>query len=1183
MKIKISLKWFFPLSILTIGLASTLVAGIQNYINTTNKTIETLRQRAVSTCHLMTLEFERAIQEGNTAVVHQLVQSAMLIPDLLNASLIDPENNLVSSSEVEQKSYQASLLLESQISKAIAEARKTQTVTSVYDASRQLVLGIAPIRFADFEQANVAKSTGVLIVQLDYGIGIHTARRDLFRHFLTLALIIAIATIIISYLFSQTLSKDLSLVMKLVSAYSAGSPLPIDTPAWSSELSQVSTSLSTMFKELSAREQELKRSESRFRELFDSSADGAMLIDREGRVLGANKTMCEIIGVSEQELIAHGIIDLTLTSIEHLTEYAAAVERHGSVSIEVEFVRRNGTRFWAEVRAQRLVSANIGQYLAAIRDITQRVELAAKEREELIDQKLLTLITSMGIESHNLKQYEARLLAMLGTRLKVSRAYIFEYIHESDTMNNAAEWVAADVSPRIDKLQGIPCSSLPWWMEQVSRGEKIDYYEIDSIPDEATRELLRPQGIKSILVIPLHIGNRYRGFMGLDHCQEHHHWSERERNLLASAVRVLMGVWADDDLRQSDERLRSMLVNMSTIAVSSFNGDGKLLYWNHAAELLYGHSANEAIGQCVVELLATDADAAAQKEFVKQLAASNLIPVPKEQKLRRVDGALLTVNSYWSVVNLPGQPTEIFRFDTDLTGIRVAEEKERQLALAVEQSPIGVLITDVKGNITYVNRAFETTTGYQLEEVLGKNPRFLQSGRTNPDEYKALWSSLRLGRDWRGQLLNRRKDGSLYWELNHISPVIGSNGKAHNFLAIKEDISERIRAEEEREKLQAQLMQAQKMETVGRFAGGIAHDFNNMLNVILGYTEISLEHLEQDSPVRPLLTEVRSAATRSASLTRQLLAFSRKQTLQTEVFEINGVFSNMEKMIRRLIGEDIEINMLLSEEAGSINADRGQIEQVIMNLVVNARDAMPNGGRLTLETLPFDVDDNFVGLHFSMRPGRYVRLSVSDTGVGMDTDTLQHIFDPFFTTKEVGKGTGLGLATVYAILNSLEGQVHVYSEPTLGTTFHVYLPSTSSSASSETVVDVTPQKCGGETILVVEDEVSLQQLLVHILSNAGYKVVATNDPLSAIQLFEKESSDVSLLLTDVIMPVMNGAELSKRLCEIKPALKVLFMSGYTDAIISQHGVHTARQKFIDKPFTAAGILNKIGQVLADIA
>jgi len=222
MKFKISLRWLFPFSILTIGLASTLVAGLQDYVNTTNETIETLRQRAVSTCHLLTLEFERAIQEGNTAVVHQLVQSAMLIPDLLNASLIDPENNLVSSSDVEQESYQASLLLESQISKAIAEARKTQTVSSVYDASSQLVLGIAPIRFADFEQANVAKSTGVLIVQLDYGIGIHTDRRKLFRHFLTLALIIAIATIIISYLFSQTLSKDLSLVMKLVSAYSAG-------------------------------------------------------------------------------------------------------------------------------------------------------------------------------------------------------------------------------------------------------------------------------------------------------------------------------------------------------------------------------------------------------------------------------------------------------------------------------------------------------------------------------------------------------------------------------------------------------------------------------------------------------------------------------------------------------------------------------------------------------------------------------------------------------------------------------------------------------------------------------------------------------------------------------------------------------------------------------------------------
>jgi two-component system cell cycle sensor histidine kinase/response regulator CckA len=1182
MRTRISLRWLLPLAILAIALTSALVATFQDYFQAHRDSLDLLRQRAASTCHLMTPEFERALQEKNIALIHQQVQTAMLIPDLLQASLLDPDNRLVSCSDGVHGERQVEMLKESKIATALDSVRTKQTVTSIYDPIREVIVGIAPIRFADLERTEIARSTGAFMVQLDFKAAMESNRNKLWRHVLTFVLMIGIATTIISYLFSRMLNKDLGLLMEMVDAYRAGRSLPRMAPTWCSELVGIGGALKSMFNDLNLREQEIKSSDLRFRELFDSSADGAMLIDRRGLILAANRTICEMIGVSETELVAHGTVGLTLTTNSKLVDYATELERCGTVTFEAEFVRRDRTTFWAEVKAQRLKSANLDHYLAAIRDITQRIEMAAKEREELIDQKLLTQMTGTGIESHNLKQFQASLLGMLGTRLKISRAYIFSYNYEANTMDNTAEWVENEILPLIDEHQVIPCSALPWWTDRIMRGETIEYHDIENVPDEPTKKLLRIQRTKSILVMPLYLGNRNRGFIGLDHCTEHHAWNEREKNLLSAVVRVLMGVWADDELRQSDERIRSMLMNLESISVLSFSGDGSILYWNHAAEHFYGYEANEALGRNVNELIVAPEQLSQQEILVKQLLESMVIPTPQEQTLRRKDGRCITVKSYWTIVKLPGQTTEYFRFDTDLTEIRRIQEKERQLGVAVAQSPVGVLVTDVKGNITYVNRAFEASTGYQEEEVLGKNPRFLQSGKTPTDAYRELWTSLRLGRDWRGQFLNRRKNGELYWELNHISPVLDSDGKVHNFLAIKEDISERIRAEEEREKLQAQLMQAQKMETVGRFAGGIAHDFNNMLNVILGYTEISLDLLEEGSSVRELLAEVRAAANRSASLTRQLLAFSRKQTLQSEIIDINSLLVNTEVMIRRIIGEDIEISLLLSEQVDNIEADRSQIEQVVMNLVVNACDAMPNGGQLTIETAHYKVDADLVGSQYLIRPGSYVRLSISDSGVGMDAQTLQHIFDPFFTTKEVGKGTGLGLATVYAIVNSIAGQIHVYSEPGLGSTFHVYLPSTSTAVSAELVEEIRPHRCGGETILVVEDEVSLQQLLVHILSQAGYKVIATSEPKKAIEILVEESSDIALLLTDVIMPVMNGAELSKRLCEMKPDLKVLFMSGYTDAIISQHGVQTSVQKFINKPFTAAGILNSIEQVLADI-
>jgi nitrogen-specific signal transduction histidine kinase/CheY-like chemotaxis protein len=395
------------------------------------------------------------------------------------------------------------------------------------------------------------------------------------------------------------------------------------------------------------------------------------------------------------------------------------------------------------------------------------------------------------------------------------------------------------------------------------------------------------------------------------------------------------------------------------------------------------------------------------------------------------------------------------------------------------------------------------------------------------------------------------------------------------------DITERKRTEKERNSLQKQLMQAQKLESIGRLAGGVAHDFNNMLNVIIGYGELILGKLQPGDPMQEDVEAIVKAGHRSAVLTRQLLAFSRKQTLQAKEIYLNDLVRNIEKMIRRLIGEDIELKIVLAQDIGRIFVDPGQIDQVIMNLVVNARDAMPTGGKLLIETVAVDLDKTYAEKHPSVKPGKYVLLAVTDTGCGMNTEILNLIFDPFFTTKKEGQGTGLGLSTVYGIVKQFGGYIWVDSEPGQGTTFKIYLPQ------NETKQEVVSKKCkkvdrsvdGDKHILLVEDEESLRKLMKSILSRLGFKVTSVADGKEALLLVEEKGLKPDLILTDMVMPNMSGKELVDCLRKNCPDLKVLYMSGYTANAIVHEEVIDHSSPFIQKPFTIDDIKAKIRNVL----
>jgi PAS domain S-box-containing protein len=505
--------------------------------------------------------------------------------------------------------------------------------------------------------------------------------------------------------------------------------------------------------------------------------------------------------------------------------------------------------------------------------------------------------------------------------------------------------------------------------------------------------------------------------------------------------------------------------------------------------------------------------------------------------------------------------------------VRTAEAESRLLSAALNAAADAVVITDRAGTIVWVNPAFTAVTGYSTEEAVGRNPRDLvKSGVHPPEFFAALWNTILAGEVWRGEVTNRRKDGRLYPEEMSITPVGNASGEIAHFVAIKRDLTAEKR-------MQAQFLQAQKMESVGLLAGGVAHDFNNLITTINVTADLAAVRLRDDDQLREEFGRIREAGERAAALTRQLLAFSRKQIMAPEALSLGAVATGMQDMLQRLLGEDITLTVSAADGTAGVMADRGQIEQVVMNLAVNARDAMPTGGALTIRTDVVELDGTFAATHPSVQPGPHVLLMASDTGIGMDEATQARIFEPFFTTKEPGKGTGLGLATVYGIVKQSGGSIWVHSTPGKGTTFEVYLPRISD-VQPRAEVRPTPRAMRGtETVLLVEDEEVLRTLSRRLLEMAGYTVLTAGSGDEALSLIARHHGSVHLVLTDVVMPGISGLELAARLATSHPGLKVLYTSGYTDDVILRHGLLDRTAHFIGKPYSMKDLTSKVRDVL----
>jgi len=479
----------------------------------------------------------------------------------------------------------------------------------------------------------------------------------------------------------------------------------------------------------------------------------------------------------------------------------------------------------------------------------------------------------------------------------------------------------------------------------------------------------------------------------------------------------------------------------------------------------------------------------------------------------------------------------------------------------------------INGEWHYVSPQVEAILGYSQQEWLAQSRNWAQ--HIHPDDMpmveRAEETSMR-GEPYQAEYRLKRKDGREVW-LNDTAVVVNGNSARPVMEGIMVDITER-------KLLETQLQQSRKMEAVGRLAGGIAHDFNNLLTIITGYTDMALSRPSVPLELRSDIERIENAAGRAAALVRQLLAFSRKQVLQPKTLDLNAIVENMDKLLRRLIDDNIEMTTKVQEDLGKVKADPAQVEQVIMNLVVNARDAMPKGGMLVLETCNTDLDASYALAHPSVKAGRYVMLAVSDTGVGMDAETVAHIFEPFYTTKESGRGTGLGLSTVYGIVKQSGGYIWVYSEPGKGSTFKVYLPRVEELA-EETAPAKSPlgEQRGSETILVVEDEEAVRELVRTILVGQGYEVIVARNPHHAEEIALKFPKEIHLLLTDVVMPGTSGRELAARIMVSRPGIRVLFMSGYTENVITSGGLLEEGLAFLQKPFSPAVLVQRIREVL----
>lgn len=630
---------------------------------------------------------------------------------------------------------------------------------------------------------------------------------------------------------------------------------------------------------------------------------------------------------------------------------------------------------------------------------------------------------------------------------------------------------------------------------------------------------------------------------------------------------------AEKALRQSEEKYRFLVMNLPGIVYRGFK-DWSVEFIDEKIELLTGYPMEEFNSKGVKwsDLIVAQDIEIVKEKFIHAIKTDR--SYIREYRIRTNSGNILWIRDRGQIVrDESGEIEYVSGVFFDITDRMQADQERIRLATAVEQAAESVIISDRPGTIQYVNPAFERLSGFRREEIVGHNFRILKSDRHDEAFYRKMWGIISRGDVWQGHIVNTMKDGTLREFETTISPVLDSSGVIVNFVSVNRDVTQVVA-------LEAQLRHVQKMQVVGTLAGGIAHDFNNLLQAIQGYAELLLLGKERDESGQRELQEIFKATQRGAELTQQLLTFGRKIESKRRPLDLNKRIREVKNLLERTIPKMIKIELYLAENLNFVDADPVQMEQILMNLALNAKDAMPDGGELVIETENVILDQEYCKTHLGAVPGKFVLLSISDTGEGMDKETLEHIFEPFFTTKEVGKGTGLGLAMIYGIVKNHEGFIMCYSEPGEGTTFKIYLPVIASSeAASETKAPAGEIKGGCETILLVDDEKTVRDIGKQILETYGYTVLTAADGETALELYRKEQERIELVLLDLIMPGMGGRKCLEELLKLNSRAKIVIITGYSMNGPAKEVLKSGPKGLINKPYDMGQMLEKVRKVL----
>ncbi len=947
-------------------------------------------------------------------------------------------------------------------------------------------------------------------------------------------------------------------------------------------------------------EGELRESEERYRCLFEMESDAIVLVDNEsGQILEVNDAAIVLYGYSREEWLGMKHSDV---SVEPDQTRQSAVERRTQIPLRCHR-KKDGAVFPVEITARHFDWKGRSVHVAAIRDITKRkqAEDALRNSEEQTNQlaRENAIIAEIGRiigSTLDIAEVYERFAEEVRKLIPIDRLNINLIDYKNRTVTsayNAGRPLKGRQVGEIFPLKGSVAE------EVIRTRSGLILHPVDEAELKrrfSTLLVAFRAGYRSMMAVPLIskdevIGSLYFGSM------QPRDFTDRDLRLAENIGTQIAGAIAnarlysehtqtEEALRENEQKLQE-LYDYAPVGYHEYDREGRITNVNRTDLEMLGYTAEEMIGQYMWKF---NVEEELAREQILAKLAGTLPPARNlERTYRRKDGSTFPVLCQDRfVLDETGRITGIRCTVQDITEHKRAEEKMAALHRfqneMLDTDAIWIDTLDPQGNITFWNRAAEYISGYSRQEVLGNNEIWEW---LYPDpNYRAQVSQRAIEviqkskRSQNFETMIHRKDGEVRVISWCSSSLKDQEGKTIGSIVLGADITERKQAEEAMASLQEQLRQSQKMEAIGSLAGGIAHDFNNLLTVIKGYSQLSLDELKEGDPLMENLKEIWTAGNRASDLTRQLLAFSRRQVLEFKVVDLNRLIGGMEKMLRRMIGEDIELSFHPAEDLGRIKTDPGQMEQVIFNLAVNARDAMPSGGKLILEADNVYIDREYAKSHISVKPGRYVRLSVSDTGCGMTPEVRNRAFEPFFTTKGKEKGTGLGLSTVYGIVKQSYGNIWVYSEPGKGTTFKIYLPRV-----DERVEEVEEEKDSGviprgsETVLVVEDEEVVRRLAVRILKKQGYKVLEAPNSGEAFLVCEQQKESIHLILTDVVMPRMGGPEFIERLRQVRQDFKALYMSGYTDEAVVYHGVREGEMEFIQKPFTLEGLARKVREVL----